>query len=500
MAAVVALFPPGARTADVHLVVASRLDLARIGERGAVGLYVPGAGATVSRARALRSLLTGTVVSSLIAEPTGSPLVGLSRGAGETTIYVVLPPAGERHNDRRYPIAVVGSGYRGLLTSRSTRIPGLVSIGDVAPTVLALRRGVSAPIRYDRGKTSKDVTALDLALTRAHAARNAATVALAVAMGVLTAIGLVVRSRAAATAAVTAPLGAILAAIVLSLDGVREPHATADVLLTAALVVAAITGFYPSLLPAVVVGSLLVFAALIGSRPALSALAAIGPHPDGGVRFYGVTNQVETLLLAPVVEAEETSRRAVVGVGPAALVAIAWTRTGADTGGLVVVLAGLVTLYLRQRTAHVSRTAIAVAAGLFASVVGVVFLLDVLTGGSSHATRSAHGGPGALLSDLSRRVHVSWAGATHSVTVALLCAAGLAVLAAIALARPRRPAVDAFMVAIACSLLVNDSPVDELTWGALGGTALWLWAAAEYRSPLALVGGGMSTPRVTTEP
>src|SRR3954462_12946403 len=34
-------------------------------------------------------------------------------------------------------------------------------------------------------------------------------------------------------------------------------------------------------------------------QPTWNALAVIGPHPDGGGRFYGVTNQVETLLLAP---------------------------------------------------------------------------------------------------------------------------------------------------------------------------------------------------------
>ena len=39
-------------------------------------------------------------------------------------------------NDRRYPIAVIGRGYHGLLTSSLTRVPGLVSIADVARTAL----------------------------------------------------------------------------------------------------------------------------------------------------------------------------------------------------------------------------------------------------------------------------------------------------------------------------------------------------------------------------
>ena len=38
---------------------------------------------------------------------------------------------------------------------------------------------------------------------------------------------------------------------------------------------------------------------MLAAWPEVNALAAIGPHPDGGGRFYGVTNEVETLLLAP---------------------------------------------------------------------------------------------------------------------------------------------------------------------------------------------------------
>ena len=41
-----------------------------------------------------------------------------------------LPPPGRSENDRRYPIALLGS--RGLLTSDSTRIDGLVSVTDIA--------------------------------------------------------------------------------------------------------------------------------------------------------------------------------------------------------------------------------------------------------------------------------------------------------------------------------------------------------------------------------
>jgi len=116
---------------------------------GAHGLLVPGEGATVSRRGALASLLSGEMGNAILRNgvPHGAPIISLSRQAARTTFYVALPPPGKHHNVRRYPIAVVGPGYSGVLTSSSTRLPGLVSIADVAPSVKALRRGEKPRIR-----------------------------------------------------------------------------------------------------------------------------------------------------------------------------------------------------------------------------------------------------------------------------------------------------------------------------------------------------------------
>jgi hypothetical protein len=88
--------------------------------------------------------------------------------------------------------------------------------------------------------------------------------------------------------------------------------------------------------------------------PETNALSAIGPHPDGGVRFFGVTNQVETLLLAPVLAAAATSRRWLVAIGLLALVALGWSRAGADGGGVLVLLAGLGALVLQDGIRRIS--------------------------------------------------------------------------------------------------------------------------------------------------
>src|SRR5207237_2470489 len=77
------------------------------------------------------------------------PLIRLAARPAAITVYVALPPPGSHPNTRRYPIAIVGGGYRGILTSRSTRIRGLVSIADVAPSAVALARGARPTIRSD---------------------------------------------------------------------------------------------------------------------------------------------------------------------------------------------------------------------------------------------------------------------------------------------------------------------------------------------------------------
>src|SRR5207248_8357224 len=86
------------------------------------------------------------------------------------------------------------------------------------------------------------------------------------------------------------------------------------------------------------------------AEPAWNTLAVIGPHPDGGGRFYGVTNQVETLLLAPALVLGALAGVTLLPlVGLVLAAGIATSRIGADGGGLVVYVAGFLVLWLRLR-------------------------------------------------------------------------------------------------------------------------------------------------------
>src|SRR4051794_5708047 len=105
---------------------------------GAEGLLVPGAGPETSFDSATAELARGEVENSLRGGmPEGAPLIRLSPPAENPKppyILVSVPQGGKQANDRRYPVVVVGKGFDGILRSDSTRIPGLVSVADIAPT------------------------------------------------------------------------------------------------------------------------------------------------------------------------------------------------------------------------------------------------------------------------------------------------------------------------------------------------------------------------------
>jgi hypothetical protein len=214
--------------------------------------------------------------------------------------------------------------------------------------------------------------------------------------------------------------------------------------------------------------------AVMWARPEWNTLAVIGPHPDGGGRFYGLTNQVETLLLSPaLVLGALAGLRALPVVALVVAAGVAASRIGADGGGLVVYLAGFLVLGLRVGRVPALRAAAAtaVAAGAALLLVGI----DAATGGSSHVTDAVGGGPGALAGDLAHRVHLSAASVGSTWNNALLFGASVAVLVWLALRRPRLPVLDALLAALAVSLVVNDTPTDVAGWGVLSALVLWAW-------------------------
>jgi hypothetical protein len=486
--------PAHASNGGIAVVVVPPFPLERYADRGAVGLLVPGAGATVTREGALAALERGRVKSSLLGGvPSGPPLIRLDRRPGRITFYVSLPPAGRSHNVRRYPVAVVGEGYHGLLRSDATRIDGLLSVADIAPAVIALREGRRAEVRSVAAPDAPErLHDLDQRLADAHDSRLAATLVLA---GLAVAFGLIalrIRSPLFARAAVLVPVAVLAGSLLLSAVDIAAPWAVVALVVLAGLIALDVahlvgTGRW---LAAPLIGLLTAFALVLAAWPEVNSLSSIGPHPDGGGRFYGITNQVETILLAPALVAGAVlAPVGLVPVGLLAVVTVGGSRLGADGGGAVVLAVGFLTLGARLLGLRLTPRTLAAIAGTALVAVLLFVLIDAATGGSSHVTNAVVHDPGDLLGTAAHRVHVSAAGAVASIGAVLIVVAAIAALAWLATRRPRDAVLDALLVALAASLVVNDTPTDVLAFGAIGALGVYAWAAvartprATLRSP-----------------
>ena len=459
-------------------------DLEEAQELGAVGLLNPGAGPETSRALAEASLVRGEVRNSLRGGgPTGPPLLETTDGAlgiaGAPAIYVGLPEGGLQPNDRRYPILVVGPGYEGLLTSEETRIPGLVSVVDVAPTALDRDGALSSEPADD---AAADLRSLDERIDQNNGVRLPATILVC---ALVVALALVLPA-----AAVPGLAAALLANLLLGVAGVSGFW---TVLVVLGLAVAVGGPLLARALPTpfglglVLAGVLAAYLLSLGIEGTTVALSPFGPTQNS--RYYGLSNLLETLLLVPALAGAALlwTRLGWPGYGAIALlafVAVAGNRFGADGGGAIVLAAGLAVLAVLLAGGGRRALAVAVAVALVLAL-GLV-ALDAATGGSSHVTRALADGPGDLANDLAERLELSWERATSEWYVAVVVAGLLALFAALVVRLLRRPeplrarAVPlALAAAIAASLVVNDSPTDVL----LVGTTCYVAVAAGMLSP-----------------
>jgi hypothetical protein len=358
-------------------------------------------------------------------------LLGPLNGSATAAVGLVAP--GLR------PIHLPGEG---IVIDPNTRIPGLVA-AETPRSELSVRPDPDA---------AADVAELKAKLVGSRHARARANVAVGVILGLLALLAAVTRSGVLARAAV------LYAPAAIGLGFAWRPSLAIGF---GALGVALVAGFPRRTFTPLLFGVLGVALLVLWHWPVTNALATIGPHPDGGHRFYGMTNQVETMLLAPALAAGLLA-------APIALVAVGWSKTGADGGGLVTYAAGYAALTL-HRYGRISRKRAAIAAGVVVAGVLLLVALDAATGGSSHVT---HALGRDLPGELAHRWRVSYDGATHSVGAFIMFASGIALLVLVARVRVRPALVDAMLVAVAVSFVVNDTPQDVALWGALGATAL----------------------------
>lgn len=454
-----------------RVVVVSQLDdadLQALARRGAVGLLVPGSGSLTDRAYALASLVRGADANPYVKHlPKGPPLIKVSQRTtvprGSNVIVLSLPEnRNAMSNDRRYPVAVIGYGFHGLLTSATTRIPGLAAITDIAPTALGRTHGSLHTVR-----STAPLAKLKLLDGRIHANDRLKMPTLIIIACTLLLLA-VVRPR------LTVP--AILAALLSSLAA-GATHVTNEPLLVTIMLLGTLGG--GALIArvcrddrrflATIVLVLILHVVLLIARPDWVAVTPLGPTQNS--RFWGIGNQLETLLLAPVVAGAAVAARryGMIGFGAfalAALVLVTDNRLGADGGGAIVFAVALA--FIGSRIRHTGPRGFIVTLTLGVLAALAVILYNLQTPGPNHLRSVFSHGASGLASVIANRVPLAYLPAVQQWPLLFPIAAVFGAAFVLALRVADRRARDLVLgagLAIGTSLLVNDSATYELAAG-----------------------------------
>jgi hypothetical protein len=440
-------------------------DLPQLATEGAVGVMVPNAGPRTSQAAAFAGMVRGILYNTRLPRPRDSVLIHVKQSTEipqhGPAIVVGLPPATSAPNDRRYPIAVIGRGYHGLLVSSLTRVPGLVSIADVART--ALQTPHSLTTRRDGGPVATSYRLED----QIEVARSTTMPGSVLVLSLLVLIALFYPRGA---------LPALGSAIAVNLVEGWWPAGDATPRVTLlGLVTVAGAWLGPRIFRSRTQLAI-AFVALLGAyaismlvRPATLSLAPIGPELTS--RFFGVSNLLETWLLMPaLVAAAILGRRPLLfaGIGGLALATIAENALGSDGGGAIVVGVAFALLAVQLIGARFRYTVPAL--GVAALVVLGLVNLDAAWSGPDHLRGALQGGFTGFMNVAANRVPLAYERAIEQwwllIPLVPMVVVGLAV-ARFAHTRQERAVAIALLGGLAASYLVNDSPGPV----ALGGLA-----------------------------
>jgi hypothetical protein len=438
-------------------------------------------------------------------------------------VYVVQSPRGSKL--RLLPSGLAGPAGSGELRSATTRVTGLVAAIDVAPTVLDAL-GLHVPGKMEgepivpRGRADPSgLVDLDDRLAVVAPRRGYTLAWLAGAMlAAVALLGALAGRRGVRAGVRIAALAALWAPGWMLVTAALAPGRLVEALVIAggSLAVAVATELtlrwpYAPALPAAVV--FLAYAVdLVRGSPLIERSLA-GPNPFGGARFYGIGNELETILSVSVLVGAGAAAAWLARARPslpaswlfavAALVAAAIMgagRLGADVGAVITLAVGAAAAVLASLGGRPSRRGVLLAVAAPVTAVGALILVDVVTHGGSHLTRSVlhANGSGDLADIVKRRVRAAFSPLRHA-NKAIVFALALAILAALAawrdrllapLARApggmemRAGATGAFFAVIA-AMLANDSGPLMLEIGAvlLALVAAYVACAPPLRDP-----------------
>jgi hypothetical protein len=416
---------------------ASTLDaVAAADRRGRVAEVSLGPASTVvARARGLlrrHRLVVVQLAPPLAAAERALDSLMATRGPEELLVAVQSPP--RITSLQPLPIGIAARGGAGLgVTSDTTRTRGVVAGIDVLPTILRhLRLRVAPtvtgqPIRLEPRTAAPALERLRIRYSHV-APRRVLTLETMVAGWALLTLAL-----AAAGGAAGARRGLRLGAlaflwtptVVLVPSALDPPSAGVE----AAVVAAGTFGLalltdrllpWPRgpIAPAAVCLAAYTFDLAAGTD--LIELSLLGPNPRSGARFFGIGNELEPALpillfvgLAALLSWRPRSRRmafAFAALGTVLAAVVGSGYLGADVGGVITVSAGAAVATLAVLPGGVTRRGVAVAVCVPAAAVGLLALLDLVTGASSHFARNVleSQGGASLWDVVGRRYHLAY--------------------------------------------------------------------------------------------
>ena len=236
------------------------------------------------------------------------PMVRALRG-DDLLIAIERPPPAE---NRELALGMAGAAMDGTLSSDSTRMRGYVLSIDLAPTILG-RLGLAVPDEVS-GEPIEAEGAADAAFVQRLEDRLAVIgprrgpvigTTLLIWVGLAALAGLAFKARGLR---VVLPLLAVAVAYlpaVLLVTAALQPGELAERLIAGigppalALVTLRVASAYGALAIAGAV-SVLGYAIDVIAGSSLTELSLIGPNPAGGVRFFGIGNELEATVAALV--------------------------------------------------------------------------------------------------------------------------------------------------------------------------------------------------------
>jgi len=355
-----------------------------------------------------------------------------ARAPDELVVAIQSPP--RIHSLQPLPIGVAAAGSVGLgLTSDTTHTHGVVAGIDLLPTILRhLRLPVAAtvtgqPVRFESRSAAPALERLRIRYSHVAPRRVLTLEAMVAAWALLTLALAAAGGAAGARRAMRIGALAFLwtPTVVLVPSALDPPSAG----LEAATVAVGTFGLglltdrllpWPRgpLAPAAV--CLAAYTLDLAADTNLIELSLLGPNPRSGARFFGIGNELEPALplllfvgLAALYSWRPRSRRmalAFAGLGTVLAAVVGSGYLGADVGGVITVSAGAAVATLVVLPGGVTRRGVAVAVCVPAAAVGLLALLDLLTGANSHFERNVleSQGGATIWEVIARRYHLAY--------------------------------------------------------------------------------------------